>query len=159
MKLSSSLTDTKVSEVLDRREADQLALASDMLDFYLKRYPEVYVVICKQCGEKLILEYVDPSKPNLNHAHLHQVVELSKMYASCRVRTDGVMGYKCKCGNSNIWAYVEWQVTKHGGANFPPHEVQMVKDFIASSNYSPQVTIEDRDMIIEDKFIVRKLNA
>jgi hypothetical protein len=150
-------TKTRIGQVIDEREQAEKEVAGGILDFYLKRYAEVYVVICVKCDTKLCLEVKDPAKLNPHHLYGRTVIELSPKYVAHRRREDDCEGYQCKCGQDNRWAYIEWQTLRHGGDHMYPHEVQAVKDAIAASDYHPDVKIKGKDTIIEGKFIVRKL--
>jgi hypothetical protein len=157
MTLDSDLTNTLVGKILDEREKDERDIATGILDFYLRKYPEVYVVICKKCKAKLCLEIADPSSPNQYHLHGRKIIELSPKYLAHRNREDGCEGYQCACGQDNRWAYIEWETLHHGGDHMYPHEIEMIKEAIRTTNYHPDVKIKGRDTIIENKFIVRKL--
>lgn len=157
MQLRSDLTQSRVGQVLDAQEQAELEVADGILNFYLNRYPEVFVVICGECKTKLCLEYLDPNKLNPYHLHGRNIIELSSKYLSHRKRLDGAQGYQCQCGNDNRWAYVEWQATRSDGGNIAPHHEAMIADHITATNYVPDVKVKGRDTTIEGKFIVRRL--
>lgn len=157
MNLQNDLTQTAVGKLLDEREQSEREIASGILDFYLSRYSEVYVLICNNCKEKLALEIKDPARHNQHHHFGRQVIELSPKYLAHRARLDGSQGYQCGCGNDNRWAYVEWEAVRHGGAVIQEHDIHAIKAHIAATNYVPDVKIKGKDMIIEGKFTLRKL--
>ncbi len=144
------------------------AEAKAVIDYYLKNYPQVQIVRCNKCKKDLCLEILDPSaipKYSLSHHQSMRRIELAgSPLLSSRKRLDGVMGYRCRCGNNTINSKVELGLLPHvdnpnGPAMIPsiePHHEAMVKLEIAKQKYKPDVEVTGDKTRIET-FTVEKL--
>ena len=144
------------------------AEAKATIDYYLKNYPQVQIVRCNKCKKDLCLEVLDPSaipKYSLSHHQSMRRIELAgSPLLSSRKRLDGVMGYRCRCGNNTINSKVELGLLPHvdnpnGPAMIPtiePHHEAMVRLEIANQHYKPDVEVTGDETRIET-FTVKRI--
>ena len=171
--INKSSVDEKTAKHLSKilqEEPEPLsrAEAKEVLDYYLKNYPQVQIVRCNKCKKDLCLEILDPSavpKYSLSHHQSMRRIELAgSPLLSSRKRLDGVMGYRCLCGNDTINSSVELGLIPHvknptGPAMIPsiePHHEATVKLEIAKKHYKPDVEVTGNKTRIET-FTVEKL--
>lgn len=151
-----------VSQILQEEpEPLSRAEAKEVLDYYLKNYPQVQIVRCNKCKKDLCLEILDPSaipKYTLSHHQAMRRIELAgSPLLSSRKRLDGVMGYKCRCGNNTIVSKVELGLIPHinnptSPAMIPsiePHHEAMIAINIAKTHYKPDVEVNGSKTRIE----------
>ena len=134
-------------------EPNHRAAAQEVIDYYMKNYPQVQIVRCDSCGSDLCLEVLIPSEVERNkqfhHDGFRRVVLEGSPLLSSRRRLDGVMGYECKCGNNTLNASVELGLIPHvknasGPEMIPqiePHHEAMVRIETAKQHYKPDVEV------------------
>ena len=161
----------QISSLLQEEpEPSARAEAKEVLDFYLKNFPEVQIVRCKKCKSDLCLEVLEPQafdKYIVSHHQGYRRIELSgSPLLSSRKRLDGAMGYRCKCGNNTINSSIELGLIPSvknptGPAMIPsvePHHEAMVRLEIAKRNYKPDVEVIGNKTRIET-FTVERLKG
>ena len=162
------MSGTGLHALLDRREQEEKDKAEDILKFYMDNYAEVYVLICDKCKTKLAIEYLDISKPNVNHHQNRQVIAIHDKMKSYRPRLDGAMGYQCACGNDTKLATIEDGIVPvakivdgvmqipQGGMELHPHHLGLVQERMGQLKYHPDIRLKGKDTITES-FRVRRL--
>jgi hypothetical protein len=145
--------------ITDMREQEQKAIkasSEDTVDFYLKNYQFVQIVRCLRCGSDLCLWYLDPGKVRQNMAQLHHMgltrVQLSDNLRSTRMRHDGLMGYKCICGNNSLLADIEKNIVPQAKGVIPSDELHtgaLVRKKMLATNFTPKTEIIDNKEIID----------
>lgn len=145
------------------------------IDFYVKNYPEVELIICDNCGEKLFLYFLDPQMApayGQNHHRGMQRVVLSGKAHSSRKRLDGHMGYKCRCGNDSILAAVEDGIVPqlkfdkkgkllnpHENMDLGPHHAAAVKLVMARDGDLAKTKKLPSGEQVVDGFITRRIKV
>lgn len=155
--------------IANESEPDARAEAKAMLDYYLRNFQRVQIVRCDKCKKDLCLEILDPEKfahckANSHHEGLRRIEIAGSPLLSSRKRLDGVMGYRCKCGNNTINSSIELGLIPSvknpvGPAMIPaiePHHEAMVRLEIAKRNYKPDVEVIGNKTRIET-FTVERL--
>lgn len=139
--------------VKSHEETTQEALA-----FYLKEpaYKEVYVVSCDKCGHDMCIEVLEPSSVNqfksTHHQGRRRVTLGDAEYPggrllSHRKRLDGVMGYRCVCGNNTILSNPERGLIPQTNdpnlipylPSIEPHQEAELRFKMATGGYKPDV--------------------
>ena len=118
-----------------------------VLDYYMQHYDEVHIVSCNKCKEDLGIEIrgeVSGYKMNTNG---FTVLPFGDMMLASRVRTDGSMGYQCRCGNDTRGTEIEEALSPNG--TFLPHEVQAIKDQQVRVGWKPKVKTKGNKQIHE----------
>lgn len=141
-----------MKEALAKKGVDLTATAQDVIDFYLndKSYSQVHIVRCDQCGSDLCLEVLNPNEVGKHLGAHHQgmrriVLGTNGPLLSSRKRLDGLMGYRCMCGNNTIIAEIEKGVVpqvKAPVAHMPtiePHHEALVKLQMAKNHHQPDI--------------------
>lgn len=142
----------ELSKILTQEaEPDARVEAKATIRFYKKNYPRVQIVRCNECKKDLCLEILEPQgyeKYILSHHEGMRRIELAgSPLLSSRKRLDGVMGYRCRCGNNTINSPIELGIIPHvknptGPAMIPsiePHHVAAVQDAMRNQNYKPDI--------------------
>lgn len=140
--------ENKLQAQAEKKAAESKKAVGDALEYYLgsSEYTEVHIVRCDQCKADLCLEVLDPKQVHMWKATHHQGrrrITLGDSMMSHRKRLDGVMGYKCICGNNTINSSVELGElptvkSPSGPAAIPiiePHHEAAVRNRMARENY------------------------
>jgi hypothetical protein len=145
-----------ISTELAKTQPDITSTAKETLDFYLKdpQYTEVHIVRCNRCKSDLCLEVLNPNEaPRYLTSHTKGcrriVLGTSGPLLSSRKRLDGLMGYRCICGNNTIIADIEKGVVPQVKApilhipSIEPHHEALVKLQMAKDHYKPDIDVSD----------------
>ncbi len=162
-------TSKHVSKILaEEPEPTSRAAAKEVIDYYVKNYPNVQLVSCNKCGSDLCLEVLSPTETakyaQSHHQAMRRIELEGSTLLSSRKRLDGVMGYRCRCGNNTINSTIELGLLPSvdnpiGPASIPviePHHEAAVKLAIANGKYKPDVEVNGDTTRIET-FSVRKI--
>lgn len=145
-----------ISEAIAKKDTAPTENVQDTIDFYMKdpKWVEVHVVKCNMCNSDLCLEVLNPREaPSLKGQH-HRgmrriVLGTSGPLLSSRARLDGLMGYRCMCGNNTIIADIEKGVIPQVKApvlhipSIEPHHESLVKLTMARNGHKPDIEVSD----------------
>lgn len=160
-----------VAEALAAKGPDLTSTAKEVIDFYKtdKQYSEVHIVRCDKCGADLCLEVLNPNEVGRHFGSHHRgmrriVLGSSGPLLSSRKRLDGLMGYRCICGNNTIIADIEKGIVpqlKGPVTHIPtiePHHEAMIKLHMAKNHHQPDIEkSDDGKTIRHETFTVEKL--
>lgn len=112
------------------------AHAQKTLDFYIKSYPEVYVVDCLKCKDTVAIEVRGPVEGIEMNSMGLTTVPIDEKLLSSRPRFDGEMGYQCICENNSIIHQAEEEAAPQwakdsGIFDVRPHELD---EFLSRMN-------------------------
>lgn len=160
-----------VSEVLASKTPELTSTAQEVLDFYLKdkKYTKVQIVRCNRCGSDLCLEILNPAQVGTFFGQHHEgmqrvVLGSSGPLLSSRKRLDGLMGYRCACGNNTIIAEIEKGIVPQVKApvmhipTIEPHHEAMIKLQMSKNGHKPDLEVlENGKFIRHETFTVERL--
>lgn len=150
-----------VNKALEAKGPDLTSTAQEVIDFYLKdkQYTEVHIVRCNKCNEPLCLEVLNPNEVGAHFGAHHRgmrriVLGHNGPLLSSRKRLDGLMGYRCMCGNNTIIAEIEKGLVPQAKApiahipTIEPHHEAMIKLEMAKGHHKPDI-----EKSLDGKFI------
>lgn len=145
-----------VASVLTKKDTGPTSTAQEVIDFYLNdpQYVEVHIVRCDACKSDLALEVLNPQETGRYFGQHHRgmrrvVLGTSGPLLSSRKRLDGLMGYKCMCGNNTIIADIEKGIVPQVKApilhipTIEPHHEAMIKLQMSKNGHKPDLEVSD----------------
>lgn len=118
-----------------------------VLDYYLDHYDEVHIITCNKCKEDLGIEIKGAIPGYQPNDKGYTILPLGEQLLSSRVRTDGSMGYQCRCGNDTRGTQVEEELSPTG--TFLPHEVAAIHQRYAEVGWKPKVKVKGNKEVHE----------
>ena len=94
------------------------------LDYYRNLYDEIYLVTCSKCKTVLAIEIMGEVSGYPRDSRGLTTLSLDSKHLATRVRTDGVVGYQCACGNDTRGNEIEEKLSPKG--TFLPHELDAI---------------------------------
>lgn len=169
----SHLSDTDaedVKKVLAEKDTGPTSTAKEVLDHYLNdpQYIEVHIVRCNKCKSDLCLEVLNPKEAghylSQHHRGMRRIVlGTSGPLLSSRKRLDGLMGYRCLCGNNSIIADIEKGIIpqiKTPILHIPsiePHHETLVRAQMAKGHVPDKEVSADGKKIRNETFTTERL--
>jgi hypothetical protein len=146
--------------VEEKREKD----AQEIADFYIKYYDYVELVVCGSCKQPLCLWVLEPGEVKANlGAHpsgLRRIVLGMEDGAllSSRKRSDGSMGYRCRCGADTIHNEAEKQVIAEKGwpgviPSSDPHIMHEIHKKSMAISFKPTIRKLKKNIVAVDGFV------
>jgi len=118
-----------------------------VLDYYMQHYSEVHIVTCNKCKADLGIEIRGEISGYKTNDLGFTVLPFGNHLLASRVRTDGSMGYQCKCGNDTRGTQIEEALSPTG--TFLPHEVAAIKQRQIEVGWNPKVKVSGKKEIHE----------
>lgn len=109
----------------------------EILDYYLAHYDEVHVTTCDKCSQDLAIEVTGKVSGYLPNDYGYTVIPFGDQLLASRVRTDGSMGYQCRCGNDTRGNAIEEALSPTGA--FLPHEVANIMQKYKDIGHKPNI--------------------
>lgn len=117
----------------------------EMIRFYKKNFGSVHVVHCKHCKNTIAIELSQPlGNDTLGltaNAHGIIILPVDERLLSSRVRTDGMLGYQCICGNDTRSFDIEEKHSPLG--DFLPHQVDAIQTEMSLTGWQAPVKHKD----------------
>lgn len=145
-----------VADALANKRPELTSTAQEVIDFYKndKQYTKVHIVRCNMCGADLCLEVLNPAQTGMYFGQHHEgmrrvVLGTSGPLLSSRKRLDGLMGYRCACGNNTIIAEIEKGIVPQVKApvmhipTIEPHHEAMIKLQMSKGHHKPDIEVSD----------------
>ena len=127
-----------------------------VLSYYINSYPEVHIITCNKCKEDIGIEVLSGDIGHIKaNANGYVVLPFGDRLLSSRVRTDGVMGYQCVCGNDTRGNQVEERISPDG--TFLPHEVAAIQTEYELTGYKQPITHRGKKEYHDKTFIRERI--
>lgn len=161
----------QIKKAIEAKGPDITSTAQEVINFYLNdpQYSEVHIVRCDKCNADLCLEVLNPAEVGAHFAGHHRgmrriVLGTDGPLLSSRKRLDGLMGYRCMCGNNTIIAEIEKGLIPQAKApiahipTIEPHHEQLIKLQMAKNHHVPDIEKSlDGKKIRHETFSVERL--
>lgn len=113
----------------------------EMIAFYKKHFDVVHALTCKKCHNTIAIELSAPLGNDLLGLKPNSlgviVLPVDEKLLAHRIRTDGMIGYQCTCGNDTRSFDIEEELSPLG--DFHPHEVAAIQEKMTTTAWQAPI--------------------